>query len=115
MKKKTLQLCKRGLALLFAAVLCVSLLPGMAMAVEAAPSKTISASIKFYNHTGKRITELYFEESGAEDYGEEYLAVRGFRYWSNNRYIMVPLEFTKTPRLTFLSATAMERVTRRKD
>lgn len=101
MKKKTLQLCKRGLALLFAAVLCVSLLPGMAMAVEAAPSKTISASIKFYNHTGKRITELYFEESGAEDYGEEYLAVRGFRYWSNNRYIMVPLEFTKNAALDF--------------
>lgn len=102
MKTKTIHLCKRGMALLLAAVLCVFLLPGMAVAVEAAaPSKTISASIKFYNHTGKRITELYFEDSEAEDYGDEYLAVRNFRYWSNNRYIMVPLEFQKSAALDF--------------
>lgn len=69
MKTKTIHLCKRGLALLLAVALCISILPGMAIAVEAAtPSKTISASIKFYNHTGKRITELYFEDSNAEDY-----------------------------------------------
>lgn len=102
MRTKTISLRKRGLALLLAVVLCISLLPGMAMTVEAAaPSKTISASIKFYNHTGKRITELYFEDSQAEDYGDEYLAVRNFRYWSNNRYIMVPLEFKKSAALDF--------------
>lgn len=102
MRTKTIHLCKRGLALLLAAALCISLLPGMVMAVEAAaPSKTISASIKFFNHTGKRITELYFEDSKAEDYGDEYLAVRKFRYWSNNRYIMVPLEFKKSAALDF--------------
>ena len=102
MRTKTVHLCKRGLALLLAVVLCISLLPGMAMtAGAAAPSKTISASVKFYNHTGKRITELYFEDSNAEDYGDEYLAVRNFRYWSNNRYIMVPLEFKKSAALDF--------------
>lgn len=102
MKTKTIHLCKRGLALLLAVALCISILPGMAMSAEAAtPSKTISASIKFYNHTGKRITELYFEDSNAEDYGDEYLAVRNFRYWSNNRYIMVPLEFKKSAALDF--------------
>ena len=101
MRTKTIHLCKRGMALLLAAALCISLLPGMAMAVKAAPSKTISASVKFYNHTGKRITELYFEDSNAEDYGDEYLAVRKFRYWSNNRYIMVPLEFKKSAALDF--------------
>lgn len=102
MGSKTTHLCKRGLALLLAAALCISLLPGIAVTAEAAtPSKTISASIKFYNHTGKRITELYFEDSNADDYGEEYLAVRKFRYWSNNRYIMVPLEFKKSAALDF--------------
>lgn len=102
MKTKTIHLCKRGIALFLAAVLCISLLPGMAMTAKAAaPSKTISASIKFYNHTGKRITELYFEDSNAEDYGDEYLSVRKFRYWSNNRYIMVPLEFKKSAALDF--------------
>lgn len=102
MRTKMIHLCRRGLAMLLAAALCISLLPGMATAVEAAaPSKTISASIKFYNHTGKRITELYFEDSNAEDYGDEYLAVRKFRYWSNNRYIMVPLEFKKSAALDF--------------
>ena len=102
MRTKTIHLCKRGMALLLAVVLCISLLPGMAMTVKAVvPSKTISASIKFFNHTGKRITELYFEDSMAEDYGDEYLAVRKFRYWSNNRYIMVPLEFKKSAALDF--------------
>lgn len=102
MRTKTIHLCKRGLALLLAVALCISLLPGMAMTVEAAtPSKTISASIKLFNHTGKRITELYFEDSKAEDYGDEYLAVRKFRYWSNNKYIMVPLEFKKSAALDF--------------
>lgn len=48
MKTKTIHLCKRGIALFLVAVLCISLLPGMAMTAEAAaPSKTISASIKF--------------------------------------------------------------------
>lgn len=101
MRTKMLHLCKRGLALLLAAALCISLLPGMAMTAQAAPSKTISVSIKFYNHTGKRITELYFEDSQAEDYGDEYLAERKFRYWSNNRYIMVPLEFKRSAALDF--------------
>lgn len=101
MRTKTIPLLKRGLALLMAVALCISFLPGMAMTVEAAPSKTISASVKFYNHTGKRITELYFEDSQAEDYGDEYLATRKFRYWSNNRYIMVPLEFKKSAALDF--------------
>lgn len=94
MRTKMNHLCKRGMALLLAVALCITLLPGMA--VEAAPPKTISASVKFYNHTGSRITELYFEDSRAKDYGEEYLATRRFRYWSNNKYIMVPLEFKKS-------------------
>lgn len=102
MRTKIMHLCNMGLALLLAAALCISLLPGMAMTVDAAtPSKTISASIKFFNHTGKRITELYFEDSNAEDYGDEYLSVRKFRYWSNNRYIMVPLEFRRSDSLDF--------------
>lgn len=103
MRTKTIHLCKRrGLALLLAVALCISLLPGMAMTVGAAtPSKTITATIKFYNHTGKRITELYFEDSNAEDYGEEYLSTRNFRYWSNNKYIMVPLKFKKSVSIDF--------------
>lgn len=102
MRTKTIHWYKRGLALLLAFVFCISLLPGMATTVEAAaPPKTISASVKFYNHTGKRITEFYFKDSKSEDYGDEYLAARKFRYWSNNKYIKIPLKFKKSTSLDF--------------
>lgn len=104
MRTKMIHLWKRGMALLLALTLCISLLPGMATTAEAKASpksKTVSATIKFYNHTGKRITELYFEDSKADDYGEEYLATRNFKYWSNKKYIMVPLKFKKSVSLDF--------------
>ena len=104
MSTKTIHFCKkRGLAFLLAIALCFSLLPGMTTIAEAAgPSKTISATLKFFNHTGKRITELYFEDSKVEDYGEEYLETRNFKYWSNKKYIMVPLKFKKNVKLDIL-------------
>lgn len=104
MRTKMIHFWKRGMALLLALTLCISLLPGMATTAEAKASpksKTVSATIKFYNHTGKRITELYFEDSKADDYGEEYLATRNFKYWSNKKYIMVPLKFKKSVSLDF--------------
>lgn len=105
MRTKMMHFCKRGLTFLLALMLCISLLPGMAMTAEAktAPKsgKTVSATIKFWNHTGKRISELYFEDSKVEDYGDEYLATRNFKYWSNKKYIMVPLKFKKSVSLDF--------------
>lgn len=103
MKTKTMHWCKRVLTLLLAVALCVSMLPGMAMTAEAkkAPSKTVKTTFYFYNHTGKRITEFYFEDSNADDYGDEYLSQRGFRYWSNNKYIKVTLKYKKNAKADF--------------
>ena len=64
-------------------------------------AKTISASINFYNRTGKQINELYFEESGNSSWDEEYLATQNFRYWTNGKYIQVPLKFTTDASLDF--------------
>ncbi|RKI41706.1 Ig-like domain-containing protein [bacterium D16-51] len=61
--------------------------------VKKAKQKTISATIRFLNYTGKQIDEFYFEDSGAADYGDEYLESRGFQYWSKNKYLDVPLKF----------------------
>lgn len=103
MKTKTMHWYKRVLTLLLAVVLCISMVPGMAMTAEAkkAPSKTVKTTFYFYNHTGKRITELYFEDSNADDYGEEYLSKRGFKYWSNNKYIKVTLKYKKNAKADF--------------
>lgn len=103
MKTKAIHLCKRGLTLLLAIAMCISLLPGMAMTAEAkkTPSKTVKTTFYFYNHTGKRITEFYFEDSSADDYGEEYLAQRGFKYWSNNKWIKVTMEYKKKAKADF--------------
>lgn len=62
---------------------------------------TISANIRFWNYTGKQIDELYFEDSSATDYGDEYLETRGIRYWSKNKYINVPLKFKTSTSLDF--------------
>lgn len=103
MKTKTMHWCRRGLTLLLAIAMCISLLPGMAMTAEAkkAPSKTVKTTFYFYNHTGKRITEFYFEDSNADDYGDEYLSQRGFKYWSNNKYIKVTLKYKKNAKADF--------------
>lgn len=103
MRTKATHLCKKGLALLMAMALCISLLPGMAMTAEAkkTPSKTVKTTFYFYNHTGKRITEFYFEDSSADDYGDEYLSQRGFKYWSNNKYIKVTLKYKKKAKADF--------------
>ena len=103
MRTKATHLCKKGLALLMAIALCISLLPGMAMTAEAkkAPSKTVKTTFYFYNHTGKRITEFYFEDSSVDDYGDEYLSQRGFKYWSNNKWIKVTMKYKKNAKADF--------------
>lgn len=67
--------------------------------VEKAKPQTISATIRFYNYTGKQIDEFYFEDSNVGDYGDEYLETRNFEYWSSNKYIDVPLKFKTTASL----------------
>ena len=69
--------------------------------VTKAKTQTISATIRFWNYTGKQIDELYFEDSGAADYGDEYLESKGFQCWSANEYIDVPLKFKTSASLDF--------------